>query len=151
MFELIRRNPYRELGNFEREADRFFRDFFGRWPWTEEGAVAAFEPSVNVSEDDHNVIVEAQVPGLKKDEIQLHLTSDRLTLRGETKHESEKKDGNYHLKEMRHGSFERSIRLPSEVTADKAQAELKDGVLRVTLPKTETAKQRVRRIEVKAA
>jgi HSP20 family protein len=154
MFSLIRRTPYREFANFEREADRFFRNFFNaqRLPLWEEGSeVTLFEPSVNVFEEGDNVVIEDQVPGLKKEELQLNLTSDRLTLRGETKQESEKKDRNYHRKEMRYGSFERTIPLPYEVTADKAKAELKDGLLRVILPKSETVKQRKRQIEVKAA
>ncbi|HYM11896.1 MAG TPA: Hsp20/alpha crystallin family protein [Bryobacterales bacterium] len=154
MFSLIRRTPYSELPSFEREADRLFRNFFNwpRFPFGEDGGEATLiEPSVNVFEEADNVVVEAQVPGLKKEELQLHLTGDRLTLRGETKHESEKKDRNYHTKEMRYGAFERTIPLPYEVAADKVKAELKDGVLRVTLPKSETARQRTRQIEVKAA
>ena len=153
MFSLIRRNPYRGLDSFEREADRLFSRFLGRRPrwWDEEGEVTVFEPSLNVFEDGDNVVVEAEVPGLKQDELELQLSDDRLTLRGEVRQESEKKERNYHLKEMRYGSFERSVRLPYDVVADKAQAELKDGVLRVTLPKSEHAKRKVRQIQVKAA
>lgn len=150
MFDLIR--PFRELRGFDREADRFFRNFMGRSPWWDEsGELTVAEPNINVYEDDQNVVVEAQVPGLKKEDLQLNLTSNRLTLRGETKRESEKKERNYHLREMRYGSFERSIPLPSEVASEKASAELKDGLLRVTLPKSEAAKKRVRQIEVKVA
>lgn len=154
MFGLIRRTPYRELANFEREADHFFRNFFN-WPrlplWEGETEATLFEPSVNVFEEGDNVVVEAQLPGLKKEDLQLNLTGDRLTLRGETKQESEKKDRNYYRKEARYGSFERTIPLPYEVVGDKAKAELKDGVLRVSLPKSETARQHTRQIEVKAA
>ncbi|MBI3695447.1 MAG: Hsp20/alpha crystallin family protein [Acidobacteria bacterium] len=153
MFSLIRHNPYREMANFEREADRLFNRFLGRMPrwWDEESQATVFEPSFNVFEDGDNVVVEAEVPGLKKDDLKLQLSDDRLTLRGEVRQESEKKERNYHLKEMRYGSFERSVRLPYDVVADKAQAELKDGVLRVTLPKSDQAKQKVRQIQVKAA
>ncbi len=151
MFDPMR-SPLREMSSMERNMDRFFRNFFRRSPWWDEGGeVAVLEPNVNVYEDDSNVIVEAQVPGLKKDDLQLNVTGDRLTLRGETKYEKEKKDRNYHLQEVQYGSFERSIPLPCEVATDKAQAGLKDGLLRVTLPKTENAKKRVRQIEVKAA
>jgi HSP20 family protein len=153
MFNLVRRSPYRELGNFERDADRFFRNFFDltRFPsWGDGSEMAALEPNVNVFEDGDNIVVEAQVPGLKKENLQLDLSGDRLSLRGEVKEESEKKERNYHMKEMRYGSFERTIPLPYEVTAEKAKAELKDGMLRVTLPKSETVKQRTRHIEVKA-
>lgn len=155
MFSLTRRGPGRDLRSFDRfdrDIDRFFRNFWNRSPWDLEGdEVQVIEPSVNVYEDSDNLVVEAQVPGLKKDELKLDLTGDRLTLRGETRHESEKKERNYHLREMRYGSFERVVPLPYEVQSEKVQAELKDGMLRVTLPKSEMAKQRIRQIEVKAA
>ncbi len=158
MFNLVRRSPFREispfreLSRFEREADRFFRNFWNRAPMVwEEDTELITEPSINMFEEGDNIVVEAQVPGLKKDDLHLQITSDRLLLRGETKEESEKKDRNYHFREMRYGRFERAIPLPYEVSSDKAKAELKDGVLRVTLPKSEAARKNVREIEVKAA
>ncbi len=152
MLDIIRRSPYRELSNLEREANRLFRSFLTRAPlWEESREMAVIEPNINVYEDNNNLVVEAQVPGLKKEDLKLSLVGDRLTISGEIKQEAEKKDRNYHLREVRYGSFERSIPLPYEVVADKAQAELKDGVLRVTLPKSEAAKQKIKQIEVKAA
>jgi HSP20 family protein len=106
---------------------------------------------VNVYEEGDNTIVEAQVPGLKKEELHVEMLGDRLTLRGETKQETEKKERNYHVKELRYGSFERVVPLPYEVAAEKVKAELKEGVVKITLPKSEAAKQSVREIEVKAA
>lgn len=106
---------------------------------------------MNVSEDADNVYVEALVPGLKQENLDLSLTGDTLTIRGETRSESEQKDRNYHVKEMRAGSFQRMVTLPAEVVPDKAEADLKDGVLRVTLPKSPESKEKVRHIKVKAA
>jgi len=153
MFSLMRRTPlFPEMGNFEREADRFFRNFWSPAPVLWEGKEKfVFEPAVNVYEEGDNTIVEAQVPGLKKEELHVEMLGDRLTLRGETKQETEKKERNYHVKELRYGSFERVVPLPYEVAADKVKAELKEGVVKITLPKSEAAKESVREIEVKAA
>ena len=157
MFDLVRRNPSRELRRFETEADRLFREFFN-WNWPSRSFFdldreepVLFEPEVNVSDDADNVYVEAVVPGLKEDNLDLQLTGDRLTIRGATKSESEKKERNYYRKELRAGSFQRIVPLPAEVVTEKAAAELKDGILRVTLPKTPGAKEKVRQIKVKAS
>ncbi len=156
MFDLVRRKPSRELKRFESDVQRLFRDFFD-WNWP---ARRFFDwddlevwntPQVNVSEDADNVYVEALVPGLKQENLDLSLTGDTLTIRGETRSESEQKDRNYHVKEMRAGSFQRMVTLPAEVVPDKAEADLKDGVLRVTLPKSPESKEKVRHIKVKAA
>jgi HSP20 family protein len=157
MLDLVRWSPSREIRRLENEMNRMFRDFF-RPSWPSRSVIdfdgdepVLYEPSVNVSEDADHVYVEAMVPGLKQDNLDVQLAGDRLTIRGEVKNEYEKKDRNYHVKELRAGSFQRVVGLPAEVVADKASAELKDGVLRVTLPKSQTAKEKVRHIQVKAA
>jgi HSP20 family protein len=142
MFGLTRRKPlFPDVSNFEREVDPFFRSFWNRPSEFWDRSDAMTSPRLNVYEQDGNLVVEADVPGLKKEDLRIEMHGDHLTLRGETKHEQEKKDRNYYAKEVRYGSFERTVALPYEIAADNAKAEMKDGVLRVVLPKSEAAKK----------
>ncbi|HOF19453.1 MAG TPA: Hsp20/alpha crystallin family protein [Phycisphaerae bacterium] len=116
--------------------DRFFGDF--GWP-TERGAWA---PALDVAERDDAIIVRAELPGMKADDIDLQVQGNTLTIRGEKKESHEDKGENYHHVERRWGSFQRVIPLPESVDADHIDAKYADGVLQVTLPKTERAKPR---------
>ena len=80
------------------------------------------------------------MPGIKPDDVQISVTADVLTLKGEFSQENERKDVTYHLREQRYGSFERAIRLPTDVQTDKAKAEFENGLLTITLPKAEAVK-----------
>lgn len=99
-------------------------------------------PRVNVSEDDDEILVTAELPGMDKDDFKVEIVGSRLTIRGERRHEREKKDRHYHYSEIAYGSFSRCVQLPAEVDADKAKAEYKHGVLTLRLPKLESAKAR---------
>jgi HSP20 family protein len=92
--------------------------------------------------------VKASLPGLKADDVQISITADVLTLRGEFKEANEQKEATYHIREQRFGSFERAVMLPTDVQSDKARADFENGVLTVTLPKAETVKPRT--ISIKA-
>jgi HSP20 family protein len=130
-----------------REAmDRLFDDAFTRPISLRDGGWTS--PAVDMYQTDDEVVVRAALPGFKADEVQINVTGDVLTLRGETKHEEEKKDKAWHIREHRWGSFERSIALPTEVTADKAVADFENGILTITLPKAEEVKPKT--ISVKA-
>lgn len=98
-------------------------------------------PAVNVWEDGDNFFVEAEVPGLKSDDLEITVIGDELTLKGE-RAADERPESGYHRRERGAGSFSRSIKLPSEVNSDRVEAELNDGVLLLTLPKAEAAKPR---------
>ena len=100
----------------------------------------AWGPVVDVIEDDDNVVIRANLPGMEKDDIDLSVVGDTLTLKGEKKQESEVKEGNYYRIERSYGLFQREIPLPSAVDADKVEASYKDGVLEVKLPRKEGAK-----------
>jgi HSP20 family protein len=102
-----------------------------------------------VSETAKAVIVKAEIPGMEAKDIDIAITGDVLTIRGERRQEKEEKDENTHLVERRYGSFSRSIGLPAEVEADKVDATYKNGVLKITMTKTKKASQK--KIEVKAA
>ncbi|HET9908844.1 MAG TPA: Hsp20/alpha crystallin family protein, partial [Anaerolineales bacterium] len=92
--------------------------------------------------------VKAAMPGIKADEVQIDVTGDVLTIKGEMKHEEETKGKAWHIREHRWGAFERSVRLPTDVVADKAKADFDNGILTITLPKSEEVKPKT--ITVKA-
>ena len=94
---------------------------------------------MEVSDTAEAVVVKVQVPGINKDNVQLTITENALTVKGEMKEEEKKEDKNYHRREFRYGAFVRSIALPVPVQAEKATAQLKDGVLEVTMPKSAQA------------
>lgn len=104
---------------------------------------------VDVNEDNENIYVIAEVPGVDKNDIKINLVGDVLTITGEKKSEVIDEKKNYYRTERRYGSFTRSFTLPSEVVIDKISAEYKEGVLNITLPKTEEAKIVEKQIEIK--
>jgi HSP20 family protein len=130
-----------------REAmDRLFDDAFTRPVNLRDGGWSA--PAIDMYQTDDEVVIKAALPGFKADEVQINVTGDVLVLRGETKHAEEQKDRAWHIREQRWGSFERSIALPTDVRADKANADFENGILTVTLPKAEEVKPKT--ITVKA-
>lgn len=137
---ITRWRPLMDLVSMQDEMNRLFDDFFGRplvrTEWTE----GVWSPSVDVSEDKDNVIVKTEMPGMKKEDVKISIQDNVLTLKGAKKQEKEEKDANYHRIERSYGSFCRSFALPTSVKADKVKASYKDGVLNITLPKTEEAK-----------
>ena len=115
---------------------------FGLPDWWRHRELIPRQPAVEISEEKDQVIVKAEIPGLKKEDLQVNLSNSLLTIRGERKQEEEKKGKGYYYSERSYGSFSRSIQLPAEVRSDKVSASFKDGVLEIRLPKTEEAKQR---------
>jgi len=124
--------------------DRFFADWDLAWPLSGE---RYWWPAVDVVETDDEVIVKAELPGMKSEDIEISVLNNTLTLSGEKKESQEEKGKGYYHVERRYGKFRRDIPLPTSVDADRVEAKFKDGVLTVTLPKTEQAKPK--RIEVK--
>ena len=98
------------------------------------------EPAIEVADTPEAVIVKAQVPGVSKDNLQVNVTDNALTLKGEVKEDKTTEDKNYHRREFHYGEFSRTIPLPTTVQAEKATAQLKDGVLEVTIPKRQEIK-----------
>jgi HSP20 family protein len=136
---LMRWEPSEGLASLRREMDRLFENFFERGPRSF-GELGAWEPAVEVADTKDAVIVKAQVPGISKDNLQVNITDDALTLKGEMKEEEKKEEKNYVRREFRYGAFTRTVALPAAVQSDKAQAQLKDGVLEITIPKSDKAK-----------
>jgi HSP20 family protein len=108
-------------------------------------------PAVDVTESDKAYEITAELPGLDEKNIEVNVANGGLTIRGEKKEEKEEKQKDYYVSERRYGSFERYFSLPEGVDADKIQASFKNGVLKVTLPKTAEAQKPAKKIEVKAA
>jgi HSP20 family protein len=136
---LVRWEPSEGLASLRREMDRLFEGFFERGP-RGLGNLSAWEPAVEVADTKDSVIIKAQMPGIPKDNIQVHVTDDSITLKGEMKEEEKTEEKNYSRREFRYGAFSRTIALPATVQADKATAQLKEGILEITIPKNEKAK-----------
>ena len=146
MSNLTRWEPAREMMTLREAMDRLFDDAFTRPISLRDGGWST--PAVDMFQTDDEVVVKVALPGFKADEVQINVTGDVLTLRGELKHEEEKKERAWHFREHRWDSFERSIALPTEVTADRASADFENGILTITLPKAEEVKPKT--ISVKA-
>ncbi len=145
---LIPWKSFRELDALRREMDRFRDRFSSIAERSIEWLGGEWAPSVDVSETKDKVVVQAEIPGIDPKDIDVSLNSGVLTLKGKKKQELEEKDENYHLVERSYGSFSRSVRLPAEVQEDEVKASYKDGILKITLPKTERAKEKEIKIEV---
>lgn len=149
MFELIPYAGYNPINRLRREMDDILGAFFDGEKAPSRAPIAQFVPRVDIEETEDAVVVTAEVPGLKANDIEVTLTGDILTLKGEKKSEREEVKGAYHVTERAYGSFQRSFRLPVEVDRKKLNASHKDGVLTVTLPKGE--KEGSTTIKVKSA
>jgi len=141
-------DPFKEL---EEISDRFNR-IFGRMPTyrpfgREALTVADWVPTVDISEDDQEYVIKAEVPAVEKKDVKISVEEGVLTIQGERKQEKEEKGKKFHRVESSYGSFVRSFTLPENVAEDKLRAEFKDGVLLVHLPKGE--KPKAKAVEVK--
>jgi HSP20 family protein len=157
--------PWHPFESLHSEIDRLFDDFgrnpfrlpFGRGMfdvepfWRREPSWTPSLPAVDVVEDDKAYRIAAELPGMDEKNIDLTLSDDELTIRGEKKEETEEKQKDYCLSERRYGSFERSFRLPEGVDRDKIEANFAKGVLTVVLPKAPGAQPKYKKIAVKAA
>lgn len=138
MSNLIRWEPAREMMTLRDAMDRLFDDAFTRPLRLSDNQWSI--PAVDMYQTDNDIVVKAALPGIKAEEVQINVTGDLLTIKGEVKQKEEVKEKAYHLREQRWGAFERTIALPTDVVADKAKAEFDNGVLVITLPKAEAVK-----------
>jgi len=147
MSNLIRWEPAREMMTLREAMDHLFDDAFTR-PFRLSNGFGSV-PSVDMYQTDNEIVVKAAIPGVKTDDVQINVTGELLTIKGEVKEKEEVKEKAYHLREQRWGTFERSIALPTEVIADKAKAEFENGVLTITLPKAEEVRPKSINIKTK--
>ena len=145
---ITRYDPFRDLRNLQEEVNRLFTGNLAR-TFDDEGiARGSWSPNVDIYENKDQIVLEAELPGMKREDFDLSIENNVVTLRGERHFEKKDDADNYHRVERAYGSFTRSFTLPNTVTADGATADYSHGVLRVTIPKREETK--ARRIEIKA-
>ena len=144
MTNLVRWDPFSDL---RQTMDRLFDEGFSR-PWRflpgEQEATFPLE----LSESDHDVVVKAALPGIDPNEVEITVQNDVLTIRGEHKEQAEETKREYYRREVRYGAFHRSIALPTGVDSDKAQAEFKNGMLQLRLPKAEAVRPKQIKVNV---
>ena len=129
--------PFEELERIRREFDRLMEEFFAK----EEPVERLFAPALDVYETDTEVVVKAELPGVKKEDVEVLIRDNNLIIRGEKKEEREEKTEALHRVERVYGKFERVISLPVEVKLEGVKAEFKDGVLEVRFPKEKTSRE----------
>ncbi len=143
MRSLMRWDPFEDIGTMRRSMDRLLDDVF-----TRDLAGVAWEPGVEMFETDHEVVVRAALPNIDPKQVDITLTNDTITLKGESKHEQEEKNRNYYRRELRSGTFSRTLPLGTEVTSGDAKAVYKDGVLEIRIPKSERVKPTSVKVQV---
>lgn len=152
---LVPRRASSELSRPEGDIDRMFEDFLGRrlrpfWPerWWPAASMKISQPAVDLYEEKDDIVVKAELPGMEKDNIEVNLSGNRLTIKGEKKQEEEVKKEGYYRAERSYGSFVRTLELPLEVQSDQVKAAFKNGILEIRLPKTEEAKKKETKVKV---
>lgn len=137
----FRRRGGSDIAKLRNDMDDMFSRMLGdfNWPFTTAGTATAW-PALDIADRENDILVRAEVPGLNAEDVEISVHGNVLSISGEKKEsEEDKKEGYYHS-ERSYGSFRRDITLPTEVDPDKVNAEMKNGVLTVTLPKAEKAK-----------
>ena len=150
MADITRWDPFAEIAGLRRTMDSLFDDVR---PWrfapaVSNGAAESYFP-VDLFETNDDVVVKASLPGVKPEDIDVSVTGQLLTLKGESKAETESQEQNYYRRERRHGTFVRQFTLPVEVDSEKAQASFEHGVLELKLPKAEAMKPKSIKINTK--
>lgn len=137
------------------EIERFFEEFWKR-PFSAFGSIMprlrseaeVVAPAVDIYEEGDDLVVKAELPGLNKEDIEVKITSDYISISGEKKREEKVEEKNYYRYERSYGSFSRTFRLPLDVQTEKAKAKFENGVLEVRIPKTEEAKTKERKLQI---
>lgn len=150
MSNLTRWEPASDFMTLRDAMDRLFDDAFTRpFSPTRNGGSTWSSLLIDMYQTHDDVVVKAVVPGIRPEDVQISITGDVLTIRGNVQQEEEKKDRAWHIREHRWGSFERSVGLPVPVVSDQAAAEFENGILTITLPKAEEVKPKTISIKAK--
>jgi HSP20 family protein len=146
---LVRWDPWTTLPTLQDRINRLFDDAFPtRTPSREdEMSLLDWRPTVDTYEEGDNIVIKAELPGVKKEDVSIDVKDNVLTLKGERKHDENIREENYYRRECAYGKFQRAFTLPDAVDPNKIEASYKDGVLKVTVPKTEESK--AKKIEIK--
>ena len=146
IMNIVRYDPFRELRSLQDDMTRLFTGVVPTSLSREQMVHGAWNPSVDIYEDEENLVLEAELPGMKREDFELSIETNVITLNGERKFEKKTEGDNYHRVERSYGSFTRSFTLPQTVAPDGAAADFTNGVLSVSLPKREETK--ARKIEI---
>jgi len=150
---IVKWSPMKELEDMRRDMERLFEEVFEParrrrhwWPKSPEGGVVV--PNIDMYDRKTEIVVKAELPGVERDNIDLTITRDAITIKGEIRREEETKEEDYYSREISYGNFMRSVALPAEVESEKAKATFKNGILEIVLPKKEEAKPKEIKVEV---
>jgi len=146
---LIRWKPAEVQSRFKNEFDRLFDSFFDNFEFGRSNELFPVSPKADIEETDNNYVVNLDLPGIDKKDLKIHLENGNLIIKGEKKQQKDYKDSNMICSERSYGSFQRVFSLPSEVKSGEIDAEYKDGVLKISLPKAEEVKRKEIQIKVK--
>jgi HSP20 family protein len=149
-------SPFQEMETRFQEMEKQFEDFFRRpfslmpswWPRLKLAEREEVAPSMDIFTEGDDVVVKTELPGMKKEDIDVSLTKDTITISGEKKKEEKIEKKDYYSLERSYGSFKRLFSLPAEVQTEKASAKFKDGVLEIRIPKTEEAKKKEKKVMI---
>ena len=147
---ITRWDPFREFVTLQDRMNRLFRDYRGAEGEDESLTTTNFAPPVNVYEDEHNVTLKFEVPGIDEKDIDVRIENNMLTVHGERKFEKEEKEENFRRVESQYGSFTRSFTLPTTVDTENIHADYDKGVLKITLAKKAEAKPKQIKVSVGA-
>jgi HSP20 family protein len=139
---------FADMEDFQKEMNRLF-DLRSQWPVKTSNGTGLWAPAVDIIDEKDQIRIKADLPGLKKEDIEVSADNGVLTIKGEKKEEKEVKEKDYVRSERYYGSFHRSFSLPTGVDSQKVNASYKDGVLEITIPKREDAKSKQIKVEVK--
>ena len=150
MTVLTRFEPFREFATLQDRINRVFCESYGHGPAGQDESLttSSFAPAVDVYEDEHNVTLKIEVPGIDEKDIDVQLENNTLTVHGERKIEKEEKEENYRRVERQYGSFTRTFTLPTTVDSEKVSATYDKGVLKIALPKKAEAKPKQIKVNV---
>jgi HSP20 family protein len=145
--DIVPWKSFGEINRLRREMDDIFNRIFGETPLSKIG-FGRWQPLVDISETDTHLIVKAELPGIDAKDVDISITGDRLTIKGEKQQEKEEKEENYYRSERYYGAYQRVIDLPASVEEDKTEASFDKGILTITLPKVEKIKKKKIKIKV---
>jgi len=145
---ITRWDPYREVVTLQNRLNSLFQDYNRGESATDPVSAASFVPPVDIYEDDHQIVLKLEVPGMKQEDLDIQLENNTLTVRGERKFEKEEKEENFHRIERRYGSFYRAFTIPNTVNPESVKADYDAGVLRIRLEKRAEAKPKQIKVEV---
>ena len=146
--DIVPWRSFGEISRFRREMDDLFNRIFGETSLSKIG-LGKWQPLVDISETDTDIIIKAELPGIDAKDVDVSITGDRLTIKGEKQQEKEEKEENRYRSERYYGTYERVINLPASIVENKTEATFDKGILTITLPKVEKIKKKKVKIRVK--